>query len=221
MVEKDLKHDMLYLKDQLAETLITECLKDPNYHLRGAVVQRRKDNPGMKNDSKIIKRYTFNTVDDFNYYKDEIQSYVKLFNARFYLQPSVKSYETIGLEVLNQLATLFIHRDYEAIKNMYDTIADGNTGVKSLRLWLIDADVNENTNKDWLPELIMYLYENVPQGQKLLITPTLSGYHILTVPHKRDNNKIKEIANKNKVEISYKTNSSTLIYWKELLENGL
>lgn len=212
---------LLEQKEELMRQLLTECLKGPDYHLRGAVIQRRKDNPGMKSEARIIKRYTFNTIDDFEYYKEEIQEYVKLFNARFYINPTPRSYSAVALDVLEKIANLLVHKNHEAIKNVYDSTADSNTGVKASRLWLIDIDATEDPKTSWMAELIMFLYGSIPSTETILISPTPNGYHILVPPHKRESHFIKELEQKHNVEISYKINSATLIYWKGLLENGL
>ena len=75
----------LKVKTEFAKQMLLECLKGPDYHMRGSIIQRRKDNPGMKKESRILKRYTFNTPEDFDNYKDEILDYVNTYNARFYL----------------------------------------------------------------------------------------------------------------------------------------
>jgi len=200
-------------KTEFAKSLLLECLKGPDYHMRGSIIQRKKDNPEMKKDAKVLKRYTFDKPEDFDNYKDEILEYVERYNARFYLNPNVKSYQTVALETLQKIAELLIQRNYEAVKNAYDSVGDSNAGIKTYRLWLIDIDMTEETKSSGLADLLLYFHE---LGTYIHITPTPNGYHLLVSPHKRNSGEIDNIEIKNKIEITYKINSPALIYWKGL-----
>lgn len=77
------------------------------------VIIRRKDNPRMKSDQRIIKVYYINKVSDLDDLQNEIITMCMVFNARAYVSVNHKSYEKVTKNALVVLASRIANNDYK------------------------------------------------------------------------------------------------------------
>lgn len=203
------------MKEELIKALLKRCEDSPDHHLRGSIIQRRKENSELDTGARIIKRYTFKNYAEFEKRKEEILNYVKLFDARFYLNPTVKSYETIGFEVLEKIASNLKLKQAESIKQTYDSVADANTGIRAGRLWVVDVDGYSAFKPDFYVQVYNYFRNIIGRETAIFFTETPNGIHILVEPHKKDPAELNKFMHNYGVTAEYKMNAATVVYYNK------
>lgn len=190
------------MKSMLRETInkFLSQVENEDQHIRASIIKRRKDNPEMDSEAQIIKRYTFETIKDYDRYAGDIEYICKMQNARFYVNPTVKSYKTIAFKVLSAMVNHIGNENYERVKTTYDSVADSDTGIHSKRFWVVDLDDGEG---DWRIDDVVKIYKE--DGLYITHTKTKNGYHVVVRPY--DNRKD---------TLSIKKNAYVLLYWPEL-----
>lgn len=200
----------VYYNGELLQKLFSELeafkrveSEPEDFHYRGMVMVRNKDVGKQK--SRILKRYTFNSWEDYLKYYEEIDTFLKRENARFYINPTIKSYKAIAFDLLEALPQrLRSGRDLHSVRSLYDSVADSNTGIKT-KVWIIDID-NPEITVDEIDKIKASLFDAnyVDYG----LTP--NGVHFLVVAQHIEHLKKKiESAYEGPYEI--KKNSHTLI----------
>lgn len=171
---KPVAKTVIKLHQELLKYLLARLDRDNGEHLRGVIMLRGKDT--NTTGARVLKRYTFSRVEDYYSYEKEIENFVEQ-GARFYINPTPKSYEQIALDFSVEVAKRIRGREYNTLKNLYDSVADANTGVKDKRIWIIDIDYNppvQSTSKVILDLVAMGKYGGLvktPNGVHILLTP--------------------------------------------------
>lgn len=174
-------------KEYILDLLFSRITNPEDEHIRAQILIRNKDVGKTSKHTKTFKRYTFSTREDFDKYKDEIINLVLTKEARFYVNPTIKSYEDIGYDLLVETVDRVRHKSFSNLKTLYDSVADRNTGLKDKRIWLIDIDVPE-VDSEVLAKIILDLGLNYTAFNK-----TKNGYHLLIKPmNPKDINQIME-----------------------------
>lgn len=204
-------------KKEFMKRLFAE-ISDPDQHIRANLIIRRKDNPNMKGDARVIKRYCFKSYEDFEKNLDEIIDWCNKFNARFYVNPTIKSFKAIAFETLQRLAENLSQNQFSNVKNLYDSVGDANTGVHGKRLWTLDIDnVYDLEPVMLMKDIYDYCTEAGKQIKQLTAhfgtVLTKTGIHVLVRPHNYDGEAIRKLSEKYGVEIELKKNVQTPIYW--------
>ena len=154
--------------------------EDDFYYLQ--ILQRKKENPHLGSNSRVIKNYYINSVEYLEKHYDEIKSLCRMFNARASLRLNKRSYEKCAFKAIQNVANSIANREYEFIKKSYDR-AVGNGHNDKNKKWIIDIDDSKAPPEMWLPQLRDYIKGCRPEGYKVILTlPTKSGYHVITSP---------------------------------------
>jgi len=162
---------------ELIKPLLTFESKDDFYFLQ--ILQRKKENPDIGSNSKVIKNYHITSLDYLNDKYDEIKTLCNTFNARASLRLNKRSFERIAFKTLENFANLMQTKEYKHIVNCYDK-ACGQSHNEKEKKWIVDVDKNELI---WLEQIINAFQEAEPNGNKIIIKlPTKSGIHIITKP---------------------------------------
>lgn len=150
---------------------------DDFYYLQ--ILQRKKENPQLGSNSRVIKNYYINSVEDLLKRKDEIIGLCENFNARAMLRLNKRSYEKVAFKAMVNIANSMANHEYEFIKASYDRACGlGHNANKEDKTWILDIDEGDN-----LEAIENWLNENKPNNFKYMIRiPSKSGFHLITNP---------------------------------------
>jgi hypothetical protein len=162
--------------DLITDLLVFES-EDDFYFLQ--ILQRKKENPELGSNSRVIKNYYIKSVQHLLDRYDEIKKLCNLFNARASLRLNRRSFEKVGFKSLENIANTMQNREYKHLMNSYDR-ACGLLNNEKTKKWIIDVD---NDEVIWLEQIINAVQPCEPTGNKILKQlPTKSGIHLITTP---------------------------------------
>lgn len=161
--------------------IITPLLKfdseDDFYFLQ--ILQRKKDNPMLRSNSRVIKNYYIKSVDYLLDRYEEIKTLCNVFNARASLRLNKRSFERIGFKCLENLANTMQNREYNHLMKSYDR-ACGLLNNEKEKKWVVDVDKEEVI---WLEQIIEAIQGCKPDKDKVIAhIPSKSGVHLITSP---------------------------------------
>lgn len=163
--------------NQLLEKKLLEFKEGEFYFLQ--ILQRKKENPNLRGNSKVIKTYYIDNLDYYNDIQEEVMGLCEFFNARAYMGLNRRSYKRVALHTMRELADLIINEQYVAAKKAYNTTCGQYTvGDK---LWIVDVDSTDFMN---LQATIHAINKCASGFSPVVVTTlcTLNGYHIITRP---------------------------------------
>ena len=162
---------------ELIKDLLVFETNDDFYFLQ--ILQRKKENPNLGSNSKVIKNYYITSTEHLIEKYDEIKSLCNMFNARASLRLNKRSFEKVAFKSLENFANVMQTKEYKHIMNCYDK-ACGLLNNEKQKKWIVDIDRNELV---WLEQIINSVQESEPNGNKIIIQlPTKSGVHLITKP---------------------------------------
>jgi len=153
--------------------------KDDFYYLQ--ILQRKKENPEIGSNSRVIKNYYIRSIEHLELHYDEIKSLCNQFNARASLRLNKRSFRAVAFKAMQNIANTMCNGDYEAIRNSYDR-ACGATHNEDYKKWIIDID--GEVDFDYLYNMNECIEECDPIiGKKVIISlPTKNGVHLISSP---------------------------------------
>lgn len=162
---------------ELIKDLLVFETNDDFYFLQ--ILQRKKENPNLGSNSKVIKNYYITSTEQLIEKYDEIKTLCNMFNARASLRLNKRSFEKVAFKSLENFANVMQTKEYKHIINCYDK-ACGLLNNEKQKKWIVDIDRNELV---WLEHIINSVQESEPNGNKIIIQlPTKSGVHLITKP---------------------------------------
>jgi len=162
--------------DLIKDLLVFES-EDDFYFLQ--ILQRKKENPELGSNSRVIKNYYIKSVQHLLDRYDEIKALCNLFNARASLRLNKRSFEKVGFKSLENIANTMQNREYKHLMNSYDR-ACGLLNNEKSKKWIIDIDKDDVI---WLEQIINAIQPCEPIGNKILKQlSTKSGIHLVTTP---------------------------------------
>lgn len=184
-------------------------IENEDEHLRGIIIVRGKDNDNPSSKVGILRRYTFNSYEDYLKDEDEIKILCDTFGGRFYINPTVKSYRSIAYEMLEGLAKDLKSANFKHIKRLYDSVADANVGIHDKKLWVVDIDKMKEPS-----DVMAYVSYFTKLNLYVDYTDTKNGCHLLVKPHQVDLDALEKLRLElGTEEVTIKKNALTLIYW--------
>ena len=161
----------------LVKDLLVFDSEDDFYFLQ--ILQRKKENPQLGSNSRVIKNYYIKSVEHLIHRYDEIKELCNLFNARASLRLNKRSFERVAFKTLENIANTMQNREYSHLMNSYDR-ACGLLNNAKTKKWIVDIDKDEVI---WLGEIINSIQSCEPSGDKIVVQlPTKSGIHLITTP---------------------------------------
>jgi bisphosphoglycerate-dependent phosphoglycerate mutase len=152
--------------------------KDDFYYLQ--ILQRKKENPEIGSNSRVIKNYYISSIDYLKERYDEIKELSNVFNARTMLRLNKRSYEKVAFKSLQNIANSMSNKEYSFIKKSYDR-ACGESHNDKNKKWILDFDFHLET-KD-IQSYINYISNMEPIGNKYIANiPSKNGFHLITTP---------------------------------------
>lgn len=152
---------------------------DDFYYLQ--ILQRKKENPQLGSNSRVIKNYYINSKEYLLDHYDEIIKLCEVFNARASIRLNKRSFEKVGFKAMTNLANTMMNREYKFLKASYDRACGLGHNDKQ-KTWILDVDTEYEQNS--YDKFRLYICNNYePYGDKVIeIVPSKSGYHIITTP---------------------------------------
>lgn len=153
--------------------------EDDFYFLQ--IIQRRKENPELKSNSKVIKTYYITSVEHLIDKGIEITLLCMEFNARACVSLNKRSFEKMAFHTLRKISEQILNKDYKSVKNAYDKSC-GAYASNTDKKWILDLDGDEWTEAS-LQKLEKELKECEPFGdKKVALIPTPNGFHFISKP---------------------------------------
>ncbi len=150
---------------------------DDFYYLQ--ILQRKKENPQLGSNSRVIKNYYIKSIEHLELRYQEIKDLCYMFNARASIRLNKRSFEKVAFKTLQNIANSMSNKEYSFINKSYDRACGLGHNDKN-KTWIIDID------KDELPyiDLIIESFQSVePIGDKLITKiPSKTGLHLITKP---------------------------------------
>jgi len=160
--------------------------KDDFYYLQ--ILQRKKENPEIGSNSRVIKNYYISSVEYLEMRYDEIKKLCELFNARASIRLNRRSYRKVGMKTMVNVANTMMNEEYEFLNKSYDR-ACGLGHNDTEKKWILDLD-GEYTYQQ-LMEMEDIVNNSDPLGKNgIIYIPSKTGLHYITKPF--DPRKLKE-----------------------------
>jgi len=144
------------------------------------ILQRKKENPQLCSNSRVIKNYYINDLEYLEKRYDEIKELCIKFNARAMLRLNKRSKRKVAFKTMQNMANSMANGEYGSIKKSYDK-ACGNGHNDKIKKWILDID--EPYTTEYLQEIRDAIKDVEPLGEKILKElPTKNGIHFITTP---------------------------------------
>jgi hypothetical protein len=148
------------------------------------VIQRRKENPQMRSNSRIVKSYYIKSSRDFQTKQEEIIDLCEKYNARATLRLNKRNWKDIAFEANIRLAKILQSKSHAGVKNMVDSVIGSKPKSGEEKLWLVDIDP-PYTEKDvdeigeFINQLRREQKTDAPEGVVHRLK-TKNGFHLVT-----------------------------------------
>ena len=151
---------------------------DDFYYLQ--ILQRKKENPHIGSNSRVIKNYYIISENHLLERYDEIKKLCGIFNARASIRLNKRSFEKVGFKALENLAHAMQNREYRFLGKAYDRACGLGHNDKNKK-WILDIDDSDITK---LPIIKKFINEEIePQENRFLgYLHSKSGFHIISSP---------------------------------------
>jgi hypothetical protein len=153
---------------------------DDFYYLQ--ILQRKKENPQLGSNSRVIKNYYIKSRSELINKYEEIKTLCNVFNARASIRLNRRSFEKVAYKSMVNTANTMSNREFKFIAKSYDR-ACGLGHNDPDKTWILDVD------EELTPELLNII-EGFTEGVEpnkgyskvLVVIPSKSGYHVITRP---------------------------------------
>jgi hypothetical protein len=165
------------------------------------LIKRRKDNPEMLKDVKVIRSYYINSFDDYDKLIPKIIETCDNENCRAYIRLNKRNYAKLALKLISETAQLASNsNDLRSLPNLFDSVA-GQFSSDPDKKWIVDVDWKdlENINEFIIDGDIFNIVNGIPEIVHLFSTlndlqvgankdplleliKTKNGFHVVTRP---------------------------------------
>lgn len=151
--------------------------EDDFYYLQ--ILQRKKDNPQIGSNSRVIKNYYITSEQYLLDRFDEIKTLCDVFNARASIRLNKRSFEKVGFKAMVNLSNTMMNKDFKFLKDSYDRACGLGHNDKH-KTWIVDVDKDEVI---WLEQIINAIQPCEPAGDKIVVQlDSKTGIHLITKP---------------------------------------
>lgn len=158
--------------------------EDDFYYLQ--ILQRKKENPHLGSNSRVIKTYYINSIDYLESRYEEIKLMCNTFNARAMINLNKRSYYKTAFKSMENVAGIMANKHFNKIHKAYDS-ACGQGHNDPEKKWILDID---DIYDDWFYKHLHDFITKKETGSILECIPSASGYHIITTPFRLDRFKL-------------------------------
>lgn len=140
------------------------------------IILRRKDNPDLSSNTKLVKTYYITDIDKFEHvFEKEIKPICDALNARASFYLNKRSFEKTAFAALKQTVDCLMAHDYKSVKRAYNSACGKTCNGGEGKRWLFDID----EKSDAIAELIEKMVAEVG-GKTYGRVPTKHGIHVIT-----------------------------------------
>lgn len=174
---------------ELVKPLLQFPHKDIFYFVQ--VLQRKKENPELGNNSRLIKAYFITSLEKLDKQYDEMVKLAELFNARVMINLNPRNFRKAGFHMLQKIANCMSNDDFYSLHKVYTSVC-GEYHSEIDKRWLIDIDKEDMDKKDKIVQYIqlahLQMAEHKTAGNYKVLgeIPSKSGVHIITNPFNLD-----------------------------------
>jgi hypothetical protein len=178
------------------------------------IYQRRRDNPGMSQDMRVLGNYAVHSIEQFDKFWPEIKKICDDNNARAYIRLNRRSDKKVALQMLARMATMIASEQYN-VKNLYWSIA-GEFHSEKDKTWLLDIDYIDYENEtgrrhlDAIENQVLLLQREAGKEPLIRKIPSKNGYHIIARPFNID--KIKNLLANIERRMDIHKDNPTILY---------
>ena len=145
-----------------------------------SILQRKKENPQLGSNSRVIKNYYITSQDYLLNRYGEIKTLCHTFNARAMIRLNRRSFEKVGFKCLENIANTMQNREYNHLKKSYDR-ACGLLNNEKVRRWILDVDEPFTVEKLYGIDCeILKITDFV--DKVVSVIPSKNGFHIICAP---------------------------------------
>ncbi len=162
---------------ELIKPLLQFPSEDIFFH--GQILKRRKENPEIGSNSYVVKTYFIKSLEDLEFYREEMICLAKFHNARVYINLNPRSFEKTAFNTLKKVTDQIMNKDFKSVRKAYNSVCGMySEGDKK---WIIDVDYPSQIT---LHEIRRILVNIAPIGEDKYIAtiPTKNGFHVITKP---------------------------------------
>lgn len=163
--------------------LIAPLLKfeseDDFYYLQ--ILQRKKENPQLGSNSRVIKNYYITSSEYLLERYDEIKTLCEVFNARAMLRLNKRSFEKVGFKAMTNLANTMMNKEYKFLKASYDRACGLGHNDKN-KTWIVDIDFLPPIEESVKIMTFICGIEPVDADRIIEVIPSKVGIHLITKP---------------------------------------
>lgn len=158
----------------LIKTLIDFPDEDTFYKVE--IIQRRKDNPELSSNTKLVKTYYIADPDKLDtVFEKEIKPICDALNARAMFYLNKRSFEKTAFAALKQVTDCLMTKDYKSIKRAYNSACGKTCNGGEGKRWIFDLDEKDEVIANRINELVTSV-----GGKVYAHIPTKHGIHIIT-----------------------------------------
>lgn len=149
---------------------------DDFYYLQ--ILQRKKENPQLGSNSRVIKSYYIKSQKYLLDRYEEIKDLCEVFNARAMMRLNKRSFEKVGFKALENTAHVMMNKEYDFLMKSYDR-ACGLGHNDPIKKWILDIDFIPLPRE--IEGITHFINSIEPIGPKVIETiPSKNGIHLIT-----------------------------------------
>lgn len=149
------------------------------------IIQRRKENPNLGKNSKLVRSYQVQSREELQNLKPHILKHCIDNNARAYINLNPKSWRQAAYQELKAIADIIAEERFGDLPKVLDKTIDSGAKMKLsdsyMKSWVIDVDTKDREEIDFVKDLIQGIFQSEKSSIKAEI-PTVNGVHIISSP---------------------------------------
>jgi len=171
--------------EQLRDHIIIDS-EDDFYFLQ--ILQRKKDNPEIGSNSRVINTYFITSKEHYDKIKTEVIALCEVFNARASLRLNKRSWRKTAFKSLQVIANQMANGDFRHVKNAF-TRSAGLAHNDKIKKWIIDIDFDGEgqpteydrvVKKETALDMLDFMNQCMQMGKKFVaLVESKTGYHLI------------------------------------------
>ncbi len=154
---------------------------DPDKFYFLQILKRRKDNPELGRDMKLIDNRFYYSMQAFEEDENDIKDLCTITNSRAYLRLNRRSSSQVALKCLARTADLISSQNFKDVKRCYLSVC-GEFQSEENKTWIVDLDGDPDVER--IIKVINDLEPPIHKTQALI--PTKNGKHLISKPFRKD-----------------------------------
>lgn len=151
---------------------------DPDKFYFVQIFKRRKDNPELKVNNKVIDGFYIYNEYQYDSLSSKIIEICDQNNARAYIRLNRRSDKKIALKLLSRLADRISNNDYKT-RDLYESVA-GEFHSEENKTWIVDIDSDYLEKVNEIEEFVIFLQQGINRIPICNKIPTKTGCHLIT-----------------------------------------